>query len=44
MASGNSKVYQSGDYLRLAAQAGLKLVTMRDNIGYCHSLMRLAKA
>ena len=44
MASGNSKVYQSGDYLRLAAQAGLKLVTMRDSIGYCHSLMRLAKA
>ncbi|ANH69423.1 class I SAM-dependent methyltransferase [Mitsuaria sp. 7] len=44
MASGNSKVYQSGDYLRLAAQAGLKLVTMRDNIGYCHSLMRLTKA
>jgi hypothetical protein len=44
MASGNSKVYESDDYIRLAEQAGLKLLTMRDNIGYCHSLLRFAKA
>jgi len=44
MASGNSKVYESGDYVRLCEAAGLRLVTMRDDIGYCHSLMRFAKA
>lgn len=44
MASGNSKVYESGDYIRLCEDAGLRLVTMRDDIGYCHSLMRFAKA
>ena len=44
MASGNSKVYESGDYIRLCEGAGLRLVTMRDDIGYCHSLLRFAKA
>jgi hypothetical protein len=44
LASGNSKVYQSEDYIRLAQQAGLSLVTARDGIGYCHSLLRFAKA
>jgi ubiquinone/menaquinone biosynthesis C-methylase UbiE len=44
MASGNSKVYESGDYIRLAEAAGLKFITSRDGIGYCHSLMRFAKA
>lgn len=44
MASGNSKVYQSADYVRLAEVAGLKLLTTRDGIGYCHSLLRFAKA
>lgn len=44
MASGNSKIYESGDYVRLAEQAGLKLLTTRDGIGYCHSLQRFAKA
>lgn len=44
MASGNSKVYQSSDYVRLAQAAGLRLLTTRDGIGYCHSLMRFAKA
>lgn len=44
MASGNSKVYQAADYVRLAEQAGLKLITTRDGIGYCHSLMRFVKA
>lgn len=44
MASGNSKIYESGDYIRLAQAAGLELVTVRDDIGYCHSLLRFAKA
>jgi O-methyltransferase domain len=44
MASGNSKVYQAADYVRLAEAAGLKLLTTRDNIGYCHSLLRFARA
>ncbi|MFG6446720.1 SAM-dependent methyltransferase [Roseateles sp. BYS180W] len=44
MASGNSRVYQASDYVRLAEQAGLRLLTLRDGIGYCHSLMRLTKA
>jgi hypothetical protein len=43
MASGNSKIYESTDYIRLAEQAGLKLLTARDGIGYCHSLLRFAK-
>jgi hypothetical protein len=43
LASGNSKVYQSDDYVRLAKAAGLDLVTARDGIGYCHSLLRFAK-
>ena len=44
MASGNSKIYESGDYIRLAEAAGLKLLTARDDIGYCHSLLRFNKA
>jgi len=44
LASGNSKVYESADYVRLAEAAGLKLLTTRDNIGYCHSLLRFEKA
>jgi SAM-dependent methyltransferase len=40
MASGNSKIYQSGDYIRLAESCGLQLLTIRDDIGYCHSLLR----
>jgi hypothetical protein len=44
MASGNSKIYQAADYVRLAQAAGLKLLTTRDNIGYCHSLLRFARA
>ena len=44
LASGNSKVYQSEDYIRLAREAGLTLLTARDGIGYCHSLLRFAKA
>jgi hypothetical protein len=44
MASGNSKIYESGDYIRLAEQAGLQLLTVRDDIGYCHTLLRFAAA
>jgi hypothetical protein len=44
LASGNSKVYESADYIRLAEAAGLTLLTARDGIGYCHSLLRFAKA
>ena len=44
MASGNSKIYESGDYVRLAEAAGLKLLTARDGIGYCHSLLRFGRA
>ena len=44
MASGNSKIYQSGDYIRLAEAAGLELLTVRDGIGYCHSLLRFGRA
>lgn len=44
MASGNSKIYESGDYIRLAEQAGLRLLTIRDDIGYCHSLLRFERA
>jgi hypothetical protein len=43
LASGNSKVYESADYVRLAETAGLKLLTARDGIGYCHSLLRFEK-
>jgi O-methyltransferase domain len=43
VASGKSKIYQSSDYVRLAERAGLRLLTMRDGIGYCHSLLRFAK-
>jgi SAM-dependent methyltransferase len=43
MASGNSKVYERDDYVRLAEEAGLRLVTSRDGIGYCHTLLRFAK-
>ncbi|MFH7044946.1 class I SAM-dependent methyltransferase [Paucibacter sp. JuS9] len=44
MASGNSKIYESTDYIRLAEAAGLRLLTVRDGIGYCHSLLRFARA
>lgn len=39
MASGNSKVYEASDYVRLAEEAGLRLVATTDGIGYCHSLL-----
>lgn len=44
LASGNSKIYASGDYIRLAEAAGLQLLTVRDGIGYCHALLRFGRA
>jgi len=44
MASGNSKIYESGDIIRMAHAAGLRLLTVRDDIGYCHSLLRFGVA
>jgi SAM-dependent methyltransferase len=44
LASGNSKVYESADYVQLAEAAGLSLLTTRDQIGYCHSLLRFTRA
>ena len=43
IASGNSKIYESGDYIRLCEATGLKLLTIRDNIGFCHSLLRFTR-
>jgi hypothetical protein len=43
LASGNSKIYESADYIRMAAAAGLKLLTVRENIGYCHALLRFGR-
>lgn len=43
IASGNSKVYESSDYIRICEKAGLKLLALREGIGYCHSLLRFAR-
>lgn len=43
VASGNSKMYESSDYIRLCRKVGLELVSVRDGIGYCHSLMRFKR-
>ena len=42
MASGCSKMYRASDYIACAAQAGLRLVDIRDNLGICHSLLKFA--
>lgn len=39
IASGNSKMYRSLDYVRCANDAGLRLVDIRDGLGICHSLL-----
>lgn len=44
IASGNSKIYEGADYIRLCAAAGLELVSVRDGIGYGHALMRFKLA
>ncbi|MDR0588297.1 MAG: class I SAM-dependent methyltransferase [Burkholderiales bacterium] len=44
MASGNSKVYESEDYIRLCRQVGLELIGIKKHIGFCHSLLRFKKS
>lgn len=44
MASGNSKIYESSAYIQIAESVGFKLLTVRDEIGYCHSLLRFGVA
>lgn len=39
IASGNSKMYQSQDYIRCADAEGLSLIDIRDGFGICHSLL-----
>lgn len=39
IASGNSKMYRSQDYIRCADAEGLKLADIRDGFGICHSLL-----
>lgn len=39
IASGNSKMYRSQDYIRCANAEGLNLIDMRDGFGICHSLL-----
>lgn len=39
IASGNSKMYRSQDYIRCAAAEGLSLIDLRDGFGICHSLL-----
>src|SRR5690606_30078684 len=43
MANGVSKMYRSQEYIALAADAGLRLVDVRDGIGLSHSLLVFAK-
>ncbi len=44
MANGHSKVYEAGDYIRLAARGGLALLDSRDGIGYGHTVLRFSRA
>lgn len=39
IASGNSKMYRSQDYIRCANAEGLSLIDIRDGFGICHSLL-----
>lgn len=39
LANGNSKMFFSEDLFRMIGEAGLKLVEIKDNIGYGHSLL-----
>jgi ubiquinone/menaquinone biosynthesis C-methylase UbiE len=39
IASGNSKMYRSQDYIRCADDEGLSLIDIRDGLGICHSLL-----
>jgi len=39
IASGNSKMYRSQDYIGCAESEGLSLLDIRDSFGICHSLL-----
>ncbi len=39
VANGNSKMYESSDFISLAQAAGLELVEQHDNLGLSHSLL-----
>ncbi|MBE0474612.1 class I SAM-dependent methyltransferase [Rhodoferax sp.] len=43
MASGNSKIYESEVYIRLCNQVGLKLIDIREGLGYGHALLRFQR-
>jgi len=44
MANGNSKMYHSGDMIRLIEQAGLRVVKVYDNLGLGHSIVKCQRA
>jgi len=44
LANGVSKMYQSQEYVELAAAAGLRLVDIRDELGLSHSLLKFVHA
>jgi|CXWL01.1.fsa_nt_gi hypothetical protein len=43
LANGTSKMYQSKEYIDLAASVGLRLVDIRDGIGLSHSLLKFER-
>lgn len=43
IASGNSKMYESGTIVTMAAKHGLILQEVVDDLGICHSLLRFGK-
>jgi SAM-dependent methyltransferase len=44
LANGVSKMYQSQEYIELAASVGLRLVDIRDELGLSHSLLKFVHA
>jgi hypothetical protein len=44
MANGNSQMYDSGVFLRIATEAGFLVAEQIDNIGLGHTLLRLTKS
>ncbi|NOZ35892.1 MAG: methyltransferase domain-containing protein [Chlorobi bacterium] len=43
IANGNSRMYHSEDMVRLAEQAGLKVVEIIENVGVSHTILRCKK-
>jgi hypothetical protein len=43
IANGNSKMYSSNKFKVLIEKSGFKIVQQVDNLGFCHSLLKLAK-